>query len=74
MTNYFLKKSLENNLVITIVYQKNGRITQRNIKVLGIDGSRVRAFCYLRGQIREFKVDNILAAGFLKPTARRSIS
>ena len=61
MFDYELKTSLGEHEIITIMYQKNNEITQRNIKVLKINDADVEAYCYLRHQIRHFKKDNILA-------------
>lgn len=64
MINHILKASLERNRIISIVYQKENKITQRNIKVLKIEEGSVKAFCFLRSQQRSFKIDNILSASF----------
>ncbi|QNU66907.1 hypothetical protein EHE19_019110 [Ruminiclostridium herbifermentans] len=64
MINYFLKASLERNRIIRIMYLKDNEITERNIKVLDISDSNIRAFCYLRSKIRVFKLENILSASF----------
>lgn len=66
MINHVLKASLERNCIITIIYQKENEITQRNIKVLEIAGNRVKAFCYLRNENRTFKLECILSASFCK--------
>ncbi|MDP4088087.1 MAG: hypothetical protein Q8930_02300 [Bacillota bacterium] len=62
MFDYELRTSLNEHKVITIMYQKDSEITQRDIKVLKINDDDVEAYCYLRHQIRHFKKDNILAA------------
>lgn len=62
MIRHILQKSLQNDLIITIMYEKSGAITKRDIKVMRIDEDRICAFCYLRNQVREFKTENILAA------------
>lgn len=68
MINHILSASLERNCIVTIMYQKDDMITKRDIKVLGLDGDMVKAFCYLRNQVRMFKKDNILSASFcIKP-------
>jgi predicted DNA-binding transcriptional regulator YafY len=63
MVNYILQYSLEQDCVITIFYQKGSDITVRNIKVLDIRDGNVSAYCYLRKQLRVFKLENILSAG-----------
>ena len=65
MIEYILKKSLEENIVIQIIYNKDENITKRNIKVKDIKENRVKAYCYLRKDIRYFKLENILSAKLL---------
>ncbi|MBZ4647374.1 MAG: hypothetical protein JG777_2863, partial [Clostridia bacterium] len=55
MVRYILKTSMNGNRVITIMYQKGNEITIRNIKVLEMTDDTVKAFCYLRNQLRIFK-------------------
>ena len=62
MYDYVLKTSLAAHKIITIMYQKDTEITQRNIKVLRINDKDIEAYCYLRHSIRHFKIENILAA------------
>lgn len=66
MVRYILKTSMNGNRVITIMYQKGNEITIRNIKVLEMTDDTVKAFCYLRNQLRIFKMENILSASFIK--------
>lgn len=61
---YVLKSSLDGHKSITIMYQKNKEITQREVKVLKIKDNDIEAYCYLRRQIRHFKKENILAAQY----------
>lgn len=62
MFDHVLRASLEEQRVITIIYQKGIEITERRIKVLEISEDRIKAFCYLRGERRVFKKENILSA------------
>lgn len=62
MINHILKASKEKHWIVTIMYQKNQEITKRNIKVLDITQDQIKAFCYLRNELRVFKKENILAA------------
>lgn len=64
MFDHVLKASLEKQCLITIIYQKGIEITERNIKVFEISKDKVKAFCYLRGEMRVFKKENILSAAF----------
>lgn len=62
MNDYILRMSQETNCLITIMYQKENQITKRNIKVVEISEEYIKAFCYLRNQLRIFKKDQILSA------------
>jgi predicted DNA-binding transcriptional regulator YafY len=62
MVDYILKTSLNRQKIITIIYQSKDKITQRKIKVLKIENDVVEAYCYLRHQIRHFKLESILSA------------
>lgn len=64
MVNHILRHALEQDCIVTIFYQKNNEITVRNIRVMEIKGDKVTAYCYLRKQVRVFKRDNILSAGY----------
>lgn len=62
-----LKWSLENHQPIEVIYMDNkGQITQRIIKVLAINSSSARVYCYYRKQQRLFHLDKILSACFLR--------
>lgn len=65
MSDYIIKSSLEDHKIITIMYMKNEEISQRNIKVLKIKDDEIEAYCYLRHQVRHFKKQNILSAGYI---------
>lgn len=75
MIEHVLRASLERNWPITIMYNKGEEITIRNIKVLQIEEDSIKAYCYLRGEKRKFKKENILSAAFCdrKPITRISI-
>lgn len=66
MIDYFIKKSLDENKMIRIVYDNKGIITERDIRVLGMKDNRISAYCYLRDSKRTFLIENILAAEFTK--------
>ena len=44
------------------MYQGRKEITQRDIKIMKVMDKDIKAYCYLRHQIRHFKKENILAA------------
>jgi len=54
--------SMERNKPLIIIYQSSKGITQRSIQVKSIDGSKVKAFCYTKGEYRTFLIENILSA------------
>ncbi|RYL95264.1 hypothetical protein EWI07_01810 [Sporolactobacillus sp. THM7-4] len=49
--------------IIEIVYltQKEGKLSQRYIRVIDDSGDYLKAYCYTRRQVRLFKKKNILA-------------
>jgi len=54
---------------VEIIYQgADGRLSQRVVRVLGVQDGVVRAFCEASGAPRTFRVDGILAA---LPVVRR---
>jgi predicted DNA-binding transcriptional regulator YafY len=62
MIEYYLKKSLNEKIIIRIMYDNKGIITEREIRVTSIKDEKIVAFCYLRNAKRTFKKDKILAA------------
>ncbi len=66
MVDHILKASQEQNKMISIMYQKGNEITQRNIRVLSVEGDNVKAMCYLRHEPRVFRKKDILAAGYCR--------
>ncbi len=66
MINYIIKKSLDEDRIIQIIYIKKDVITERNIKVKEIYPDKIKAYCYLRKEIRYFKKENILSAKIIK--------
>lgn len=66
MVDHILKASQEQNKMISIMYQKGNEITQRNIRVLSVEGDNVKAMCYLRHEPRMFRKKDILAAEYCR--------
>lgn len=62
MLDYVLIYSLEKGKKINIRYKKDNKVTLRDIKVLKIQNDDIKAYCYLRHEIRSFKKGNILSA------------
>lgn len=50
------KKPLE-----MIYMSRDNQISQRVIKVIAVNDSKVKAYCYLKKQYRIFNMDNILS-------------
>lgn len=69
MMESILKASQEQNRIITIMYQSGKEITKRNIRVIDMDESKIKAMCYLRHQPRIFRKDCILAADYCRNKA-----
>ncbi|MEH7384998.1 hypothetical protein V7147_06230 [Bacillus sp. JJ1521] len=58
-----LQRALIQHTPIEIIYiSQNGILTQRQIKVLEIQETTIKAFCLLRNKKRTFKIDSILSA------------
>jgi predicted DNA-binding transcriptional regulator YafY len=64
MVEHILKASLERDLIVTIIYSGSTGISERNIQVLELQGNNIKAYCYLRKQVRYFKTENILSAAY----------
>jgi len=53
--------------VIEIIYiDRDGKITQRKIKLQGIRNKLIRATCLNTNQTRVFRMDNVLSWGLAK--------
>ena len=66
MIDHILRASMERSRIVTIIYSGSSKISERNIKVLEIQDDCVKAYCYLRKQVRYFKKENILSAAYSK--------
>ncbi|WP_339233766.1 hypothetical protein [Oceanobacillus sp. FSL W7-1281] len=63
----FLTSAMNGKEKIMIYYMDhNNNVTQRIIRVVGIDNEKVLAYCYYRKQVRSFKLENILSCGQVK--------
>jgi len=61
MRGLFLR-SIENWEPIEIIYlNSKGKISQRTIHVLSETETNIKAYCFLKKQLRTFKKDNILS-------------
>ncbi|MDF1507488.1 hypothetical protein PZE06_04730 [Robertmurraya sp. DFI.2.37] len=60
--NKLLSKSLDEQIPVEMIYiSSSNQITQRKIIVKEINGSTIRAYCFMRRQARLFKIEQILS-------------
>ncbi len=60
--NRLLTRALTEKLPLEIIYiSAGGQITQRTIIIKEICHAKIRAYCYLRKQMRSFLIENILS-------------
>lgn len=53
--------------IIEIIYQaKDGKLSQRHVRVIEVGETYVKAYCYSRKQVRIFQRDGILASRRIK--------
>ena len=64
MVEHMLKASLERGSIITIIYNGKSGMSERNIQVLEMQEDKIKAYCYLRKQVRYFKLGSILSAAY----------
>ncbi|MFS0781458.1 hypothetical protein [Bacillus sp. 1P06AnD] len=64
-----LIRGFETGEIVEMIYMaKDNTISQRKIKVLQISNTYIRTYCYLKNQIRVFKLENILS---ISPSVKR---
>lgn len=69
---YLLLRSLQRREKIVLFYMDEKRnVTQRLVHVIKINDNKIVAYCFLRKQVRTFRIDHILSAGAV---SRRSVS
>ena len=55
-------RAIEHQHLVQLIYlDAKQKITQRNVQPTEISGTHLKAFCFLRKQIRLFRLDCILA-------------
>ncbi|MBB6217997.1 hypothetical protein HNQ80_004134 [Anaerosolibacter carboniphilus] len=62
MIDHVLNYALETKKPVTIIYQRDMEISQRQILIRNIERNIVHAYCYSKKAIRNFKKENILSA------------
>lgn len=62
--NGLLKRAVESNEVLEMIYQNNkGEFSQRRIQILKLNEESFSAYCFTRKQQRTFKLSNVLSMG-----------
>lgn len=57
-----LYRALNSGELLEMIYLSNGNeISQRRLKVIRFNDDSLQAFCYKKGQVRTFKLTNILS-------------
>ncbi|WP_017378936.1 hypothetical protein [Paenisporosarcina sp. TG-14] len=57
-----IMKAMQNGQIVNMMYMaKDRQISERNIKVIKVDGESFQAYCFLRNTKRTFKIDSVLA-------------
>jgi len=63
MNGLFIR-SLETKTPVEMIYlNEQGKLTQRIIRVLAIKKNHIKAYCYVKKQLRTFRYENMLSAG-----------
>lgn len=64
-----LRLALQTGKQVEIMYEtKSGLISKRTIRVFTLRHERIIAYCYLRGHIRNFDINRVLAIEISKKT------
>jgi len=59
---YDLQRYINTEQLVEIIYlDRLGQITQRRLKLISIEGNRLKAYCLSRRAVRSFSIQNILA-------------
>jgi len=62
--NGLLKRAVESNEVLEMIYQNNkGEFSQRRIQVIKVNEESFSAYCFIRKQQCTFKLSNVLSMG-----------
>ena len=63
MKGMLLNAAETNETLVLFYIDKNGNVTERFIKVLGLEAGRIKAYCFFRKQKRTFSLENVLSLG-----------
>lgn len=62
--NKLLKRAVESNEVLEMIYQNNkGEFSQRRIQVIKVNEKSFSAYCFTRKDQRTFKLTSVLSIG-----------
>ena len=61
MKGILLRAASDKKPIEMIYMSKDNRISQRTIRVIAVNDSKIKAFCYVKKQYRIFNIDNILS-------------
>lgn len=61
MEGILLRAAADKKPIEMIYMSKDNQISQREIRVIAVNESKVKAYCYLKKQYRIFSLDNILS-------------
>jgi predicted DNA-binding transcriptional regulator YafY len=71
MRNILFRAVEEQQLVQIIYLDANEKITQRIVRPFEVTETQMKGFCFLRKQVRLFRLDQILAATFHRQAKKR---
>ena len=60
-----LRVAKESDMRVRMIYEGEKGISERTVRVLGLDDENAKCYCYLRRRNRVFKIANILSAVIL---------
>ncbi|NMH67303.1 hypothetical protein HF072_00600 [Bacillus sp. RO3] len=63
MKGMLLNAAETKETLVMFYIDKKGNVTERFIKVLGIESGQIRAYCFFRKQKRTFSLENVLSLG-----------
>ena len=66
MKSLFIKSAKEKQPIELIYIDDKGVISQRVVRVLSLNETYVKAYCYERKQLRTFKCDSILSVDLVR--------
>jgi predicted DNA-binding transcriptional regulator YafY len=66
-----ITRAIENQQPVQMIYlSKDGKFSQRWIRVIAINEKKIKAYCYLRRKYRIFQLDQILSISPLRKNSK----